>query len=43
MRYAGEKAFKLQSLLGKVLAHKYSKAKVQEEQLNAKEQIKVFG
>ena len=35
MRYAGEKVFKLQSLLRKLLVYvKYSKRKVQESQLN---------
>ena len=43
MRYAGEKVFKLQSLLRKLLVYKYSKRKVQESQLNAEEQIKVSG
>ena len=43
MRYEGIKAFRLQSLLKKVLEHKYCKTKVQEKQINAREQIKVFG
>ena len=41
-RYAGKTVFKLQSLLRKVLVHKYCKTKIQEEQIIAKEQIKVF-
>ena len=43
MRNAREKAFKPQSLLTKVLMDNYSKTKVQEEELNVKEQIKAFG
>ena len=43
MTYAGKTVFKLQSLLGKVLVRKYRKTKVQEEQLIAKGQIRVFG
>ena len=42
MRYIGRKMFELQSFLGKVLVHKYCKAKVQKEKLIAKEQIKAF-
>ena len=40
-RYAETDVFKLQGLLGKVLAHKYCETKVQEEQLKAKEQTEV--
>ena len=35
--------FTLQSILGKVLVHKKSKTKVQEEQFIAKKEIKVIG
>ena len=41
-RNAERKVFKLQSLLGKVLVHKYCKTKIQEEQLFAIEQINDF-
>ena len=40
--YAREKVSKLQSLLGKVLVHEHCKTKAHEEQLLAKEEIKVF-
>ena len=43
MRYVGKKVFKLKRPLGKVPVCKDYKAKVQKEQLIAKEEIKVFG